>query len=159
VIIPEYCCSCDWPFSDDPSCSCCGGHGHRPRVINLNRTREPHIYIGRGSDFGNPFYIGMDVDRAIALLENVGSPYTHKILFDGPLLRAKAIECHRCWVIAQPERIAYIRAQHRGADKVLGCYCKPRACHGDVHVEIAIWPLNWRDMLDELVRSHTDMLR
>jgi hypothetical protein len=34
----------------------------------------------------------------------------------------------------QPELVARARREFRG--KILGCWCKPEACHGDVLVEL-----------------------
>ena len=68
------------------------------------------IYIGRPSKWGNPFVIGFDGDR-----ETV-------------------IEKYREWLLKQPELVADL-AELRG--KVLGCWCAPQRCHGDVLSELA----------------------
>jgi hypothetical protein len=84
----------------------------------VNRRREPFdVYIGRPSPYGNPF--------------------SHK---PGTLAkfqvanREEAIARFREWFLAQPELVARARRELRG--KVLGCWCKPAACHGDVIAEI-----------------------
>jgi len=78
--------------------------------------KEPFdIYIGRGSKWGNPFKIGKDGNR-----DEVISKYESHIMNRPDLIEAL------------PELI----------DKVLGCWCKPRACHGDIlaiMVEDEIW--------------------
>ena len=66
------------------------------------------VYIGRGSKWGNPFRIGVHGDR-----EGVIRKYENYLLKSPELMRAL------------PEL----------AGKVLGCWCKPRACHGDVLVK------------------------
>jgi hypothetical protein len=66
------------------------------------------VYIGRGSKWGNPFIIGTDGDR-----EEVIKKYKEYILKNEAL---KDIEELR--------------------DKVLGCYCHPLPCHGDVLIEL-----------------------
>lgn len=84
--------------------------------------REPYdVYIGRGSKWGNPF--------------------SHK-----PGTRAKvrvatreaAIKEYRRWILAQPELLAGLDELD---DKVLGCWCKPKDCHGDVLVALLNHPL------------------
>ncbi len=74
------------------------------RVVNL-RHESYDIYIGRGSKYGNPFVIGRDGNR-----EEVVRKYEE-------------------WILSQPETLVSL---HDLKDKVLGCYCKPKACHGDV---------------------------
>ena len=72
--------------------------------------RAPHdVYIGRPSKWGNPFTIGRDGTR-----EEVIDKYRDYILQNFDLYDAL------------PEL--------RG--KVLGCWCKPKPCHGDVLIEL-----------------------
>ena len=79
------------------------------RVVH---RKEPHdVYIGRPSKWGNPFVIGVDGTRA------------------------EVIEKYREWIATSPTLLADAKKELRG--KVLGCYCAPQACHGDVLVEIA----------------------
>ena len=84
------------------------------RVVHCKR--EPFdVYIGRATDelaglWGNPFKIGRDGDRA------------------------EVIEKYRRWIVQQPELMTRL-PELRG--KVLGCYCAPLACHGDVLLELA----------------------
>lgn len=69
-----------------------------------------YTYCGRGGPWGNRHEIGRDITReqAIAL---------HKAEFiDDPSKRALVIEHLK--------------------DRILGCYCKPKACHCDTYVEI-----------------------
>jgi len=40
-----------------------------------------------------------------------------------------------CWIGTQPELLA---ALPELKDKVLGCYCKPEDCHGDILAELVI---------------------
>lgn len=49
--------------------------------------------------------------------------------------RARAVAAHRARVLADPEFIAKIQRELRGKDLV--CNCKPKACHGDVLLEVA----------------------
>ena len=73
--------------------------------------RAPHdVYIGRPSKWGNPFVIGRDGTR------------------DDVIARYEA------WLLEQPELIA---ALPELAGKTLGCWCAPKACHGDVLARLA----------------------
>lgn len=78
--------------------------------------KEPFdIYIGRGSVWGNPFYIGKDGTR-----EEVISKYEAYIMSHLELIK----------------RLPELKG------KILGCWCKPKACHGDILVrmiEDEIW--------------------
>ena len=73
------------------------------------------IYIGRGSKWGNPFIIGRDGNR-----EEVISKY-------------------EAYIMSKPELINFLPEL---IDKTLGCWCKPKICHGDILkrlVEDEIW--------------------
>lgn len=79
-------------------------------VVHCKRT--PHdVYIGRPSIWGNPFVIGKDGDRD------------------------QVVAKFREWIVTQPDLVARAKVELRG--KVLGCYCAPFHCHGDVLAEIA----------------------
>lgn len=82
----------------------------KPRVVHCRRERFD-VYIGRPSIYGNPFRIGVDGTRD------------------------QVIALYRQHLFGKPALIAMIKRELRG--KVLGCYCKPRACHGDVLLEVA----------------------
>ena len=79
-------------------------------VVNLNK-REFDVYIGRPGKgqsgyFGNP-YRGDNRKKSIAQFKE----YFHKRLKTDPEFRDKVHELH---------------------GKVLGCFCKPKFCHGDI---------------------------
>lgn len=78
------------------------------KVVNLNKE-DSDIYIGRPSKWGNPFIIGKDGTR-----DQVIEKYKEYILNNKDLLKDL------------PEL----------KDKILGCFCKPLACHGDVLVKL-----------------------
>ncbi len=107
-----------------------------PRVVHCKREQHD-VYIGRPSVYGNPFKLGMSPVEAMKILADCGSPCS--IAFDGPLTREKAIECFRALISGRPSLLAAIRRELRG--KVLGCWCSPKACHGDVLLEIANAPV------------------
>lgn len=76
------------------------------------------VYIGRGSKWGNPF---SHTSGTLAL-------YRVKT-------RAESIQRYREWILTQiPLLEALLAGELDG--KVLGCFCKPEACHGDVLVEL-----------------------
>ena len=68
------------------------------------------VYIGRPSKWGNPFREGIDGTRA------------------------EVIAKYEAWFLSQPDLMAEIESL-RG--KVLGCWCKPKACHGDAIARLA----------------------
>ena len=67
------------------------------------------IYIGRPSKWGNPFQIGKDGTRE------------------------EVIEKFKNWILTQPN---LLKDLHEIKGKTLGCWCKPKSCHGDVLVEL-----------------------
>ena len=89
------------------------------KVINLRKEKYTH-YIGRGSIFGNPFTIYKDGNReeVIKKYEKYARQYLNFFLkhsYISPLLLA---------IHDLPE------------NAILGCYCKPQACHGDIIIKI-----------------------
>jgi hypothetical protein len=79
------------------------------KVVHCKRDSFD-VYIGRPSKWGNPFVIGRDGTR-----EEVIAKYA-------------------AWLKDQPELIAAL-PELRG--KVLGCWCTPKRCHGNVLVMLA----------------------
>ena len=82
----------------------------RTRVVHVQRTPYD-VYVGRPSPFGNPFVIGRDGDRETVIRK------------------------YRAWLVAQPALVERVRREL--ADKVLGCWCAPAPCHGDVLADVA----------------------
>lgn len=81
-----------------------------PTVVN--KYKEPFdVYIGRGSIWGNPFPMQ---DKTDAERERVIAEYEAYIRND-PFLRSQIPSL---------------------AGKTLGCFCKPKHCHGDVIVKL-----------------------
>ena len=86
------------------------------RVVHCKKEMYD-VYIGRPSKWGNPF--------------------SHK---EGTLAKFKvstrdeAVQKYREWLLTQPDLIQSL-PELRG--KVLGCWCKPLKCHGDVLAEEA----------------------
>jgi hypothetical protein len=78
-------------------------------IVNITGNQFYQVYIGRGSIWGNPFYLGRDGTR-----EEVIEKYRVYIL-NNNYLRNKLPELK---------------------GKILGCHCKPLPCHGDVLVDM-----------------------
>jgi hypothetical protein len=80
-----------------------------PRVVHCKR--EPFdVYIGRPSKWGNPFFL-----RA-------------------GMTRKAVIQQYADWIVTQPRLMAALPELH---GKTLGCWCAPKACHGDVLLKLA----------------------
>jgi len=91
------------------------------RVVHC-RKEKYDVYIGRGqgSKWGNPFtHIA---DKTTLAEHVVGS-------------RKEAIESYRKW-ITEGDGKHLLNDLHELRDKTLGCWCKPKSCHGDVLVEL-----------------------
>ena len=78
-------------------------------VVHCKRSRHD-VYTGRPSKWGNPFQVGRDGTRE------------------------EVIERYERSMLTQPE---LLDALPELADKTLGCWCAPRACHGDVLARLA----------------------
>ncbi len=74
------------------------------------------VYIGRPSKWGNPF----------SYKEGTQAQWRAED-------RADSIAKYRDWVVKQPKLMASL---HELEGKVLGCWCAPLPCHGDVLVEL-----------------------
>ncbi len=79
------------------------------KVVHCKRESYD-VYIGRPGKWGNPYSIGRDGTR-----EEVISKY-------------------ETYIINNPALMADL---HELKGKVLGCYCKPLACHGDILARLA----------------------
>jgi len=80
----------------------------KTKVVNIND--EPYdVFIGRPSLWGNPYKIGRDGTRSEVLVKYY-------------------------WYIKGNDY--FMRKTYELKGKVLGCYCKPKPCHGDVLVKL-----------------------
>lgn len=79
-------------------------------IINYHSGKNYNVMVGRPSKWGNPFVIGRDGTRE------------------------EVIEKYRKYAIGKGLDKA---AKKELKGKVLACYCKPLACHGDLLVEWA----------------------
>ena len=78
------------------------------QIVNKKHSSYD-VDIGRPSIWGNPYIIGRDGDRA-----TVVAKYKEHFLGSFHLKQL---------------------ATEKLKGKVLGCYCKPEACHGDIIVD------------------------
>lgn len=87
------------------------------RVVHCKRESFD-VYIGRPSPWGNPFsHLAASAAR-----------------FRVATREASITEYER-WLRARPDLVERARTELRG--RVLGCWCKPLACHGDVLARVA----------------------
>jgi Domain of unknown function (DUF4326) len=77
------------------------------------------VYIGRPSKWGNPYKIGQ------------ANPVDIKL---GRLDRAGVLRHYETWIRSQPDLLAAL-PELKG--RILGCWCKPAPCHGDVLARLA----------------------
>lgn len=79
------------------------------RVVHCKRELYD-VYIGRPGLWGNPFHV--DVDGT----------------------REECIQMYEDWIKTQPELMRQL-CSLKG--RVLGCWCSPKPCHGDVLIRLA----------------------
>jgi hypothetical protein len=79
------------------------------RVVH-HKKEHFDVFIGRPSIWGNPFEIGKDGTRG------------------------EVIAKYRVYLLGNEKLMAKL-PELRG--KILGCWCSPEACHGDVLAELA----------------------
>lgn len=77
-------------------------------VVHCKKSKYD-VYIGRPSKWGNPF----------------------EIIRDGT--RESVIAQYEAWIRTQPELMAALKDLD---GKILGCWCSPKPCHGDVLLKL-----------------------
>lgn len=86
------------------------------KVVHCKKEKYD-VYIGRPSIWGNPF--------------------THKKGTQAKYIcssREKAVAAYREWILKNPDLMSKL-PELKG--KILGCWCAPFPCHGDVLLELA----------------------
>lgn len=118
-----------------------------PERIQLRRTlgwRKPEgaIVVARPSRWGNPFKVGMVIDRISLIRRGVRTVAEVRIE-----TRRQAVDIHRRWLDGAPfltgghdlaplpPTVAEIKTALRGHD--LACWCPLGPCHADVLLELA----------------------
>jgi hypothetical protein len=86
-------------------------------IVVHHKQEDFDVYIGRPSKWGNPFS------------HQAGTLAKFRVAS-----RQEAIAQYREWILTQPQLIAAL-PELKG--KRLGCWCSPKACHGDVLAELA----------------------
>jgi len=90
-----------------------------PKVVHCKKE-EFDVYVGRGSKWGNPYS-----HKEGTLAEHVvGS-------------RREAIEKFEEYLLSNEDLMSSLN-ELKG--KVLGCWCKPKSCHGDILLRYANGP-------------------
>lgn len=84
-----------------------------PTTVVVNKYKSEYdIYIGRGSDWGNPFTVEQyGREKCIEMYEEA----LRKAIAEHPIIIEKLMALK---------------------GKRLGCFCKPKACHGDVLIKL-----------------------
>lgn len=89
----------------------------KTRVVNLYKEKYD-VYIGRGSIFGNP-YTHLNLAKTKAEFQ--------------VSTREEAIEKYKKYFYEKIESDIFFKNEIlKLKGKILGCYCCPKSCHGDV---------------------------
>jgi hypothetical protein len=99
---------------------CCDNVAMGDQIVPLvvhNKKQPFDVYIGRPSKWGNPFS------------HLPGTKAMYQVAS-----REDAIQMYEAWIQTQPD---LMKALGELKGKVLGCWCKPQSCHGDVLVRLA----------------------
>ena len=79
------------------------------RVVNIRKFIGTYTYIGRPSIWGNPYNIGIDGTRE------------------------EVIDKYEQYIRSRPELLAKLQTL---SNSTLGCWCKPKQCHGDILIKL-----------------------
>lgn len=88
-----------------------------PFVVHCKKS-EFDVYIGRPSKWGNPFS------------HKEGTLAKFKVA-----TREEAIAKYTEWLFGQNHLLEVLKTELKG--KVLGCWCSPQACHGEILAALA----------------------
>lgn len=89
------------------------------RLVNIKTGAAYDVYIGRGRG---------------SIWENEYTHLTTKTLAKYRVrTREEAIECYRQDILKRPDLLSRL---HELKGKTLGCWCLPKACHGQVLIEL-----------------------
>lgn len=91
--------------------------GKSPFVVHCKKS-EFDVYIGRPSKWGNPF---SHKDGTLAMFKVA--------------TREEAIAKYTEWLFGQNHLLEVLKFELRG--KILGCWCSPQACHGEILAALA----------------------
>lgn len=89
----------------------------KTKVVHCKKEKYD-IYIGRPSKWGNPF---------THLNKTTNAKFKVKT-------REEAIKKYEEWILNQPKLLKDLHDELKG--KTLGCWCKPKSCHGDILIKL-----------------------
>jgi hypothetical protein len=92
----------------------------KSRVVHCKKEKY-NVYIGRPSKWGNPFTHWPD-----------GTTLAKHVVED----REAAVNAYREWITNGDGKHLLNDLHELKGGKILGCWCKPQACHGDVLLEL-----------------------
>ena len=84
------------------------GHWLMTKIVHCKKEKYD-IYIGRPSKWGNPFEVGKDGTRK------------------------EVIEKYKKYILSNKK---LLNSLYELEGKTLGCWCKPKPCHGDILVDL-----------------------
>ncbi|KAF3980730.1 MAG: DUF4326 domain-containing protein [Methylococcales symbiont of Iophon sp. n. MRB-2018] len=87
------------------------------KVANKDKGDKYDVYIGRGSDWGNPYAVGFGASPGEEQNDRDEAIRKYKYDFERNFLQNSKEDALKL------------------KGKILGCHCKPLACHGDVLAE------------------------
>lgn len=90
-------------------------------ILRAEETGYKVEYVGRPTPWGNPFtHLPLKGTRAIFYVSS----------------REESIAKYREWLTSPEQADLLAEAKLRLKGKVLTCWCKPKACHADVLIEL-----------------------
>lgn len=92
----------------------------KSKVVHCKKESY-NVYIGRPSKWGNPFTHQPD-----------GKTLAKYVVKD----RNAAVNAYREWITNGDGKHLLEDLHELKGGKILGCWCKPQACHGDVLLEL-----------------------
>ena len=110
-------------------------------VINITSypsTPYYDVYIGYAASWGeagkwcNQFNVAGDLYQIAKRAEREASQFPYEDILDVD----RAVRLYRHWLLYTPAGLRLQEDIDELRGKVLGCFCKPHPCHGDVLVEL-----------------------
>lgn len=90
------------------------------KVVNIKFGEIYDVYVGRGSKWGNPFTHLKGNTKAEFVVDT----------------REQAIKAYENYILNGYGR-HLLKDLYELKGKIIGCYCKPSQCHGDVLARLA----------------------
>jgi hypothetical protein len=88
----------------------------KTQVVHCKKSKFD-VYIGRPSKYGNPFSHKEDT---LAQFKTS--------------TKEESLQRYKEWLLSQPSLISEMKVELKG--KILGCWCSPARCHGDIIIEV-----------------------